>query len=201
MVFRAPSRGGRGRWADVGFVVCFRWGGIFRAFHEFAFSNSYTQSSQRRIGEGAPAASQSAHRELAPTYPRQVYRLVCSHLRSLASAVDQNSNSQPASLIFDPTSECNLNKFFQASRAPVAFAREKEHSGRHTQEGRRGMCFDTHNPGGEVRGCCVCCILGMPEISPFVFIAASYQLHGISRTKQTFFQAGTIWVGRNFRVF
>ena len=29
VVFRAPSRGGRGRWADVGFVVCFRWGGIF----------------------------------------------------------------------------------------------------------------------------------------------------------------------------
>ena len=23
--FRAPSRGGRGRWADVGFVVCFPW--------------------------------------------------------------------------------------------------------------------------------------------------------------------------------
>ena len=33
--------------------------------------------------------------------------------------------------------------FFQASRAPVAFAREKENSGRHTQEGRRGMCSDT----------------------------------------------------------
>ena len=27
--FRAPSRGGRSCWADVGFVVCFRWGGIF----------------------------------------------------------------------------------------------------------------------------------------------------------------------------
>ena len=27
--FRAPSRGGRGRWADVGFVVCFRSGRIF----------------------------------------------------------------------------------------------------------------------------------------------------------------------------
>ena len=50
-------------------------------FHEFAFSNSYIQSSQRRLGEGAPTASQSAHRELAPTYPHQVYRLVCSHLR------------------------------------------------------------------------------------------------------------------------
>ena len=30
---RGQSRGGRrGRWADVGFVVCFRWGGIFPGF-------------------------------------------------------------------------------------------------------------------------------------------------------------------------
>ena len=49
----------------------------------------------------------------------------------------------------------------------------------HTQKGRRGMCSDTHNPGGEVRGCCVGCILDMPEISPSVFIAASYELQGI----------------------
>ena len=40
VVFRALSRGGCGRWADVGFVVCFWWGGFFRVFHEFAFSNS-----------------------------------------------------------------------------------------------------------------------------------------------------------------
>ena len=69
---------------------------FFRAFHEFALSNSYTQSSQRRLGEGAPTASQSAHRVLAPTYPHQVYRLVCSHLRntsSMASSVDQYSRS------------------------------------------------------------------------------------------------------------
>ena len=32
VVFRAPSRGGHGRWADVGFVVCLRWGGIFSCF-------------------------------------------------------------------------------------------------------------------------------------------------------------------------
>ena len=31
--------------ADVGFVVCFPWGGIFCAFYEFAFSNSSTQQS------------------------------------------------------------------------------------------------------------------------------------------------------------
>ena len=84
-------------------------------FHEFAFSNSYIQSSQRRLGEGAPTASQSARTDLAPTYTHQVYRLVCSHLRHLSSAVDQySSSSQPASLILDPTSERNLNKFFSS---------------------------------------------------------------------------------------
>ena len=60
------------------------------------------------------------------------------------------------------------------------------------------MCSDTLNPGGVVRGCCVGCVLGMPEISPFVFIAASYQLHGISRTKEMLFQAGVFWVRLNF---
>ena len=91
--------------------------------------------------------------------------------------------------------------FFGASRAPAAFAREKENSGRSTQEGRRGMCSDTLNPGGEVRGCCVGCILGMLDISPFVFIAASYQLNGISRTKEMLFQAGVFWGRRIVLVF
>ena len=31
-------RGGSGRWADVGFVVCFRCGGIFFFFFRFCFS-------------------------------------------------------------------------------------------------------------------------------------------------------------------
>ena len=56
-----------------------------RVFHEFAFSNSESQSSQRRLGEGATTAGQPAHRELAPTDPHQVYHLVCSHLRIMAS--------------------------------------------------------------------------------------------------------------------
>ena len=34
------------------------------------------------------------------------------------------------------------------------------------------MCSDTVNPGGEVRGCSVGCLLGMSDVSPFVFIAA-----------------------------
>ena len=64
-------------------------GRIFRAFHDFAFSNSFVDpvsERQRGLGEEDPTASQSAHRELAPTYPHQAYRLVCSHLRNLATA-------------------------------------------------------------------------------------------------------------------
>ena len=86
---RSPGCCGfRGVLGGADFFSCF--------FYEFAFSNSYIQSSQRRLGEGAPTASQSAHRELARTYPHQVCRLVCSHLRntsSMASSVDQYSSS------------------------------------------------------------------------------------------------------------
>ena len=63
--------------------------GFFLVFQVSTFSNSYTQSSQRLLGEGAPTVSQSAHRELAPTYPHQVYHLVYSHLRNMASSVHQ----------------------------------------------------------------------------------------------------------------
>ena len=41
------------------------------------------------------------------------------------------------------------------------------------------MCSETLKPGGEVRGCCVGCMLGMSDVSPFVFIAASYQVQWI----------------------
>ena len=102
--------------------------GFFLVFQVTTFSNWCIQSSQRPLGEGAPTASQSAHRELAPTYPHQVYRLVCSHLRnssSMASSVDQYSSSarpKPVrSFSSFPTS------FFQAPRAPFANARETEH--------------------------------------------------------------------------
>ena len=53
-----------------------------------------TQSSQRRLVEGATTASQSAHRDLVPTYPHQVYHLLCSHLRYVA-LVDHYSSTQP----------------------------------------------------------------------------------------------------------
>ena len=72
----------------------------------FSISTTSTQpmaardpdSSQRRLGEGAPTASQSAHRELAPTYPHQVYRLVCSHLRNLASHLRNLASSDSRSI-------------------------------------------------------------------------------------------------------
>ena len=63
------------------------------------------------------------------------------------------------------------------------------------------MCSDTLNPGGEVRGCSVGCILGMSDVSQFEFIAASYQVHGISRTKEMLFQAGVFRVRREILVF
>ena len=40
--FHLPSRGGRGRWADVGLVMCF----FFSVFHEFEFSNSCTSNTR-----------------------------------------------------------------------------------------------------------------------------------------------------------
>ena len=60
------------------------------------------------------------------------------------------------------------------------------------------MCSDTLNPGGEVRGCSVGCMLGMSDVSPFMFIAASHKVHWIARTKEMFFQAGVIRCGDFF---
>ena len=64
----------------------------FRVFMIFHFQirvhdlwQRETQSSQRLLGEGVTTASQSAHRELALTDPHQVYHLLCSHLRIMAS--------------------------------------------------------------------------------------------------------------------
>ena len=156
---------------------------LFRAFHEFVLSNSFVDPvseqpawTRRRGSDSRPICPPRTHAHLSPP---GVPFSVCSHLRNLASAVDQYSSSRPASLIFDPTSECNLNKFFSSFESASCICSRERNSGRHTQGGRGGMCSDTLNPGGEVRVCCVGCILGMPEISPFAFIAASYQLHGI----------------------
>ena len=58
--------------------------GFFLVFRVTTFSNSYAQSSQRRLGEGVTTAGQSAHRELAPMDPHQVYHLLCFHVRIMA---------------------------------------------------------------------------------------------------------------------
>ena len=42
---------------------CVSGGAAFFVFQVTTLSNSYTHSSQRRLGEGAPTASQSAHAE------------------------------------------------------------------------------------------------------------------------------------------
>ena len=57
------------------------------------------------------------------------------------------------------------------------------------------MCSETLNPGGAVQICSVGCILGAPEISPFVIHRSSYQVHGVSRTKEMLFQAGSFGCG------
>ena len=92
------------------------------------------------------------------------------------------------------------NKIFRASRAPVATACETAQSGRCTQEGYRGMCSDSLDPGGKVRGCSVGCTLGMPEISPSVFIAAASKYMVFLELKKMLFQAGVFRVRRNFLV-
>ena len=63
------------------------------------------------------------------------------------------------------------------------------------------MCSDAFNRGGDVRIWSVGCILGMPEISPFVFIVAASRYMGFLETKEMLFQAGVFWVRRNFVFF
>ena len=63
------------------------------------------------------------------------------------------------------------------------------------------MCSDTLDPGGEVRSSSVGYILGMSEISPFVFIVAAGKNIGFLELKKKLFQAGVFWVRRNFLVF
>ena len=151
----------------------------------------------KRGSDSQPICPQRTRAHLSP--PGVPFSV--SQLRNLPpQLISTVARSQPV-LSSTPRVSATSTSFFQASRAPVAFSREKEHSGRRTQEGRRGMCSDTLNPGGEVRGCCVGCILSIPEISPFVFIAARCQVLGISRTKEMLFQAGVFWVRRNLVVF
>ena len=105
--------------------------------------------------------------ETAPTAPNQGYYLLCSHLRIMTSAVLM-AHSPSKCLIFDLTNPTSI--FFQAPRAHIVQHQWSflaiGHSGRHTQEGCRGMCYDPFDNGGEVRACSVGCTLGMTDISP-----------------------------------
>ena len=57
------------------------------------------------------------------------------------------------------------------------------------------MCSDTLNPGGDVQICSVGCILGMPEISPFVFIVTASRYMGFPELKKCFFKRGCFGCG------
>ena len=62
------------------------------------------------------------------------------------------------------------------------------------------MCSDTLNPAGDVEICSVSCILGMPEISPFVFIEAARRYMGFLELKKCF-SSGGVLDATEFRVF
>ena len=62
------------------------------------------------------------------------------------------------------------------------------------------MCSDTLNSGGEVHIRSVCCRLGMPEISPFVFIVAASKYMGFLALNKYFSRGGVLGAAE-FRVF
>ena len=105
--------------------------------------------------------------------------------------------NQKASLIFAPTRVSSIC-CFQASKAPDAFARQTEDSGRRTHERYRGVCSAPVDPGGEVRGCSVGRILGMPETSPLVFTVATRRYMGFLELKKCFAKRGCFGYGGTF---
>ena len=78
------------------------------------------------------------------------------------------------------SSECNLNKFFSSFESASRICSRNR--------GHRQTYVD---PSGEVRGCSVGCILGMPEISHFVFIVAASRYMGFLEPKK-FFSRGDV---------
>ena len=57
------------------------------------------------------------------------------------------------------------------------------------------MCSDAVDPGGELRGCSVGCILGMSQISPFVYVVAASRYRGHLQLKEYFFKRGCFGCG------
>ena len=113
----------------------------------------------------------------------------------MESSVDRRkSSSEPNPVPFDLRSfELQIN--VQALRAPVAIACETEHSGRHLQEGSRGICSDSLDPGGGVRGWSVACTIRMSDIAYFVLIIEAGRYIGFLEQKNVF-QSGVLWVRR-----
>ena len=107
-------------------------------------------------------------------------------------SVKVDHTAQPASLTFDLTSATSTT--FQAPKAPAAIACETEHSGRHTQEERRGMCSDTLNPGGEANLLCGL-DTGHAREAPFVFIVAASRYMGFLELDRCFFKRGCFGCG------
>ena len=63
------------------------------------------------------------------------------------------------------------------------------------------MCSDILNPGGEVRGCSVGCMLGMlgmSDVSPFVSIAAATRYMGFIKLQKCFFKRACFGCGGIF---
>ena len=148
-----------------------------------AFLNSYTHvyttagcERPRAVSvdslKGAATDSQSAHRELVPTYPHQVYHLLLSHLRNTASSVISKVGLSPSSQFDQCLHECNLNNFSRFESTSSHCLRDRAH-GRRAHAGYIGMCSDPVDPGGGVRSSSVGCTIGMWDISPLVLIIAA----------------------------
>ena len=122
--------------------------------------------------------------------------LALRNTSSMASAADQYSRSRPKPV---RSSSSFPTLIFELQESATAW--ETTHSGRCTQEGYGGKCFDTLDLGGEVRGCSVGGILGMPEISPSVFIAAASRYMGFLELNKCFFKRGCFECGGISRFF
>ena len=88
---------------------------------------------------------------------------------------------------FDPRA-FQFQIIFQASDSTSrAIPRETERSGRHPQQGCRGMCSEPLDPGGEVRACSVRCTLRMSDMSHFRVPAACRSIWSFQHLKNAFF--------------
>ena len=113
----------------------------------------------------------------------------------MASSVDQQSRSHsPTSQSDLRPHECNLNNVSSFECASRQRSRERTLRQTYARESR-SICSDTLNPGGDVQICSVGCILGMPEISPFVFIVTASRYMGFPELKKCFFKRGCFGCG------